>query len=477
MHNPRYRTMVLILCLVLLSCTAMVFARKGPEQPPTAISTASGGGVLTMSGGLSQSKVLVGGDGELTLALDLVAAEVHRPGQPLNQVDLVLVLDRSGSMAGSKIESARRAVCELIDGLGPRDRLALVSYSNSATTHMGLTTASESGKRAMRQAVLSIREGGGTNLGDGLETGISLLRQARSDGGAPVGRVVLITDGLANSGITDPASLGQMASRAAREEFTVSTVGVGEDFNEVLMTLLADRGRGNYTYLSDPATFAEVFRHEFLGARNVVASGLALSLELPESMRLLHASGYPVERSGSRVTIRPGDMVSGQARRIFLSLAMDTRRTGKVEIDQVKLTYTEGDMPRTLHLPKGFEVACVGDSSSVFASIDRKQWEAKVLNEEYNRPKEEVAREVAVGNRGAAMEKIEGYRARQETVNRTVGSDKVKDNLEREVGELSAAVDSAFAAPAAEARDVQNKTAKQLQFEGYSGRRSAKEVH
>jgi Ca-activated chloride channel family protein len=117
---------------------------------------------------------------------------------------------------------------------------------------------------------------------------------------------MLISDGLANQGITSPRDLGQMAARATEWGVGVSTVGVGYDFNEVLMTTIADYGAGNYYFLENPQAFAEVFKKEFEATRNVVAGNAELRIPLHDGVQLLDAGGYPITMVGQSCRYSPG---------------------------------------------------------------------------------------------------------------------------------------------------------------------------
>ena len=243
-------------------------------------------------------------------------------------IDFVVVLDRSGSMQGPKLEYARQSLLSLVAGLTERDRFALFSYSDAVQKHCDLLAVTDLNRRLMQSAVNGIYSSGATNLGDGLRAGIDLIAAAGRPGHP--GRVILISDGLANRGVTDPAALGRMAAVAAGKEFAVSTVGVGADFNEFLMTQIADQGAGAYYYLDNPAAFAEMFQKEFLAVKSAAATGIAVSLALPPGVRVVDASGYPVTVSGDTAVFYPGSLRSGQTRRIFLTLQVPTERGGPV---------------------------------------------------------------------------------------------------------------------------------------------------
>ena len=109
--------------------------------------------------------------------------------------------------------------------------------------------------------VREVVAGGGTNLGGGLQQGINVLARTMSNGNQH--KMILISDGLANQGITDPSILWDMAGGAYENRFSISTVGVGYDFNEILMTGIADHGAGQYYFLENPNAFAKVFEQTY----------------------------------------------------------------------------------------------------------------------------------------------------------------------------------------------------------------------
>ena len=156
------------------------------------------------------------------------------------------------------------------------DRLAVVAYSNGVQTVWPLTNMTDTHRRQARAAVQQVYTGGGTNLGGGLSQGIAALMQR--DAGPRQRKLILISDGLANQGITDPKALGKLAADAVELAATVSTVGVGLDFNEILMTTIADHGAGLYYFLEDPQTFARIFDKELQATRTVAASGLEIKI-------------------------------------------------------------------------------------------------------------------------------------------------------------------------------------------------------
>src|SRR5206468_7602583 len=140
-------------------------------------------------------------------------------------VNLAVVLDRSGSMAGEKLENARRAAHELVDRLNEKDRLAFVTFGSNVTPLFPSTPCSGEAKAQMHRAIDKIYDMGGTNLSGGLEAG---LREVKAHAGEyPVNRVVLISDGEANEGVTSHEGLVAISRHALRSGVSVTALGVG----------------------------------------------------------------------------------------------------------------------------------------------------------------------------------------------------------------------------------------------------------
>ncbi|MGE5255730.1 MAG: vWA domain-containing protein [Hyphomicrobiales bacterium] len=474
MKRPRLKALTFILGLIVITGAAMAYSGRvkpadpQPPLPPPIVS--SGAGILNLAGHMVQTHVLKGSPGKVSLELTLSAGP-GGDGSAAGEagIDFVVVLDRSGSMQGPKLEYARQSLRSLIAGLTERDRFALFSYSDAVQKHCDLLAATDLNRGLMQSAVNGIFSSGATNLGEGLRAGIDMIT-ASGRPGHP-GRVILISDGLANRGMTDPAALGRMAALAAGKEFAVSTVGVGADFNEFLMSMIADRGAGSYYYLDNPSAFAEMFQKEFLSAKSALATGIAVSLALPAGVRLLDAAGYPVSLEGDWAVFYPGSLRSGQTRRVFLTLQVPTDQERRFQIGRVKARYQYQGQLHEAVMESTLTVACVGDEGRVLSSIDRTRWEHKVLSDDYNRLKQDVAADISSGKREEALKRIETYEAEQRTLNSVVRSPEVGLNLEKDVKELKKRVDETFQGSPATVMEKQKAASKSLQYEGYSDRR------
>ena len=466
----------LMTILVLLTITGGLLAHRGVSETKTINPPQHGegkNGGISVSTALTQDKVLIGGDGMISLALTLSSEEIFIDPEHIAQpVDVVVVLDKSGSMRGPKIGDAKRALTRLVDMMSPRDRIAIVTYSNHAQLVSGLLPASETNKNLLRNRIAYIQEGGGTNLGGGLERGIDLLLSNHQQDRQRT--VLLISDGLANQGITHPTALGAMASRASEHNLTISTIGVGYDFNEVLMTTIADHGAGNYHFLEEPQAIAGIFAKEFETARRVAASSVELHIPLDGELKLVSAGGYPFSIHKNIAVIKPGNLMNGQTRQIFLTYQVPAKKQTIYPLGTPWIEFQQNGEQKTAAAPDRLEIGCVKDEQEVIASYDEGIWSEHVVKEEYSRLKEDVATAVRAGKKDTAMKAIQDYEQRNKTLNKALKSERVSSNLAAEVGELKEKVQATFTGAPAAVAEQQKQQAKALQYESYRVRRDKK---
>ena len=476
MQRKKPRTLLIVAGLIVATVAAMGIAGRSGNgvlsfqgvPSPSAGETA---GPLTVDARLIQDKVLHRSEGIVTMALTLTAHQAHRSAADVaNTVDLVVVLDRSGSMNGRKIADARQAVRRLAGDLGKQDRLALVAYDNTAVPLSGLRAMTAAHRQDLAAAIDSLQPGGGTNLGSGLRAGLDMLAATSSAGRQR--KVILISDGLANQGITDLRALGRMAASALAKDWVVSTVGLGNDFNEHLLTTLADHGAGNYYYLENPAAFASVFEREYRQAVAAAASGIAVSIPTPDGIRLIDAGGYPIENRDGKAFFHPGNLRFGQTRTLYLTFKIPTDSRRVLTIAGLQVHFRSNAGPLTAAVSEPFRVACVDRPEEVMASIRKEAWAEKVLQDDFGRLKDAVANAIREGNATQAMERIESYRQEKTTINQVVASPRVAENLAQEVDALGDYVQETFSGQPDEVRSKQKKNAKSLQYEAYQKRRN-----
>ena len=158
-------------------------------------------------------------------------------------INVMLVLDRSGSMGGAPLAAAIEAAQRFAGFLGANDRLGVVAFDDEVRV---IASPSAGGDPSVRNAIGQIRAGGSTNLSGGWLKAFELARLGIVDG---VNRIVLLTDGQANAGLTDSGALAAMVRSGAESGVSTTCIGFGAGFNEDLLQALGREGRGNYWYV------------------------------------------------------------------------------------------------------------------------------------------------------------------------------------------------------------------------------------
>ncbi len=251
---------------------------------------------------------------ELYLYINLKAGKLTTQKEriPLN---IALVIDRSGSMAGQRLEYVKKATDFVIDNLNASDILSIVQYDSQVDV---LSASSKvNNKKKLHDLVRNIRAGGTTNLSGGMLEGYNQVDAAKADNF--VNRVLLLSDGLANNGITDPNKLQEIAQKKFRSlGIGLSTFGVGNGFNESLMTNLAEYGGANYYFIESPDEIPNIFAKELEGLLSVVAQNAKLSIQIPRELACKKVYGYPAQINSNSIEVSLNDIFSEEEKAILI---------------------------------------------------------------------------------------------------------------------------------------------------------------
>lgn len=381
------RTLLLLSVAGLLALTALGLGLPPPPAPPPVTDTSHTvtrederpatatlplvtstptGGALALTGKLSGAYVQAG-TSEVFAWLELKA----RPAEPGRRVpvNLALVLDRSGSMAGQKLDDAKRAAAELVRRLTIEDRLAFIDYGTNIKV-LPSRQVTEEVREELLRAITQLREDGSTNLSGGLTEAARALRPFV--GSYRVSRAILLSDGQPTMGLVQEPELFDLARSLREQGITVSALGVGEDFQESLMRGMAEQGGGFSGFIDDSARLAEVFSRELDQATGTVARRVELELLLPEVVESAEVMGLSATREGNVVKVPLYDLAGGQSVRVVAKLTLKTRSHAAVlQVLGARVRYVDvaQDVPTDTGLMLTARVT--EDAALVRANLDR----------------------------------------------------------------------------------------------------------
>lgn len=395
------RTTIFVITAALLGAAALVFAPKSPHAAPNPFRTAAPPPeprlIVHEPVGAPQVEVarvntaavaqtvsadaaapvemlarishpaLTAGLSDVYAQIDLTARQLERgQRQPVN---LAVVIDRSGSMHGDKLTRAKQAALHLINQLQPTDRLAVVHYGGDVAS-MNSLAGTESNKAQLRAFVDAIHDDGDTNIGAGLTEASTRLREHVKAFG--VSRIILLSDGQPTSGLVSPSALTGLVEQLRGQGLTVSAIGVGSDFNENLMSAMANTGGGFYGFIDNSERLAEVFGRELDQASSTVARNVELTLEVPEGVTVVNVFGHNVA-AGSRVVRLPlYDLSGGQTARVLARLsARAPSGNGQIPMVKATLRYTDVKAKVARSAESSTVAELVADRPAMDARVDR----------------------------------------------------------------------------------------------------------
>ena len=254
-------------------------------------------------------------DDEISVLVELTA-----PDQPADrdrpEGTLVVVLDRSGSMAGDRLEQAKLALTTLVDRLDPHDRFGLVTFDHHTTVAVPAGPLTD--KTAVELAIGQLHPGGSTDLSGGYLRG---LQEARRVAGAAGAAVLLISDGHANAGVTDPDQLGGIARAAYADRITTSTLGMGLGYDERLLSAIASGGAGNEGFAETADQATQLIAAEVDGLLSLAVQAATLRVRMSPQVRAVRVlNELSVVGLDDGILIELGSFYAAETRKIVLTL-------------------------------------------------------------------------------------------------------------------------------------------------------------
>ncbi|MCB9526987.1 MAG: VWA domain-containing protein [Myxococcales bacterium] len=239
-------------------------------------------------------------------------------------VNVAIVLDKSGSMSGEKLARAKQAARFAVDRLSPHDIVSIVAYDSTVQVVVPATKAVD--KQSIHLGIERLAAGGNTALFAGVSKGADELRKFFDHN--RVNRLVLLSDGLANVGPSSAAELARLGGALMREGMSVTTLGLGLDYNEDLMSQLARAADGNHAFIEHAQDLARFFDLEFGTVLKVVARDATLTIDCAPGVRPVRLLGREGDIVGQQVVVRLNQLYAGEEKFALLELEVGPGELG-----------------------------------------------------------------------------------------------------------------------------------------------------
>lgn len=285
------------------------------------------------------------------LEATLTPPEPPKTGKPRKPVAIVLVFDRSGSMGQvmkthgvcgvdqlpdprgrrvpdlvsepfTKIACVRAAAERMVDSLSDSDYMGIVSFTSTARVEIPLTQISPASRTTLVDRIRRFQPGDTTNIEDGLDKAFGQFSDIQDKD--LVCKVILLSDGIANVGCSDPDGLATITKAGSRGKIVVSTLGVGEDYQAGTMTAVAQAGQGEFYHIREAKEIEAIVAAEVVNAQAVTAKKVSLEITVPATVAIgNNLNGYPQDITSDGVRISIGDLAHSKTAIAEVSMPVD----------------------------------------------------------------------------------------------------------------------------------------------------------
>jgi len=437
----KHQTIVTLFIALIIFVTMAGGVRAGIEPSRLICRVETERAVLPAGG--SQNVVL-------KITLDAPPSQAHIKRPPVN---LALVLDQSGSMNGTKIDQAKSAAIEALTRLGLQDIFSVVVYDTNVHTIVPAQNARNI--KGIIHTIQQIRAGGSTALFGGVSQGAAEIRKNLEND--YVHRIILLSDGLANVGPRMPADLGRLGAALLKENISVTTIGVGMDYNEDLMAQLAQKSDGNTYFVESGFDLPRIFSAELGDVLNVVAKKVKVIITLPDNVQPVSIIGREGRIRQNQIELYMNQLYGDQEKYALVEVNIPESTPGsKMMVARADVTY-ENPFSQKLETSSA-------TSYARFSSDPKKVFESTNIDvvREYQLNLNAMAQEKAIelSDRGKKKEAVQALKLSAERL-KQMGSRYEDKELLKQADELEVQADMI------EEQGMSKKTRKLLRTESY----------
>ncbi len=415
---------------------------------------------------LDRTSVLANQEQEISVVIKLETpnqfASRDQNRTPLN---VGLVIDRSGSMADKgKMEYAKAAAKFIVDNLTSEDRLSIVEYDDRIKVLW--PSSAVTSKTQIKRAIDRLEPRGSTNLCGGMQEGIEetgkYIREEK------LNRVILLSDGLANQGVTDRSSIYRFARNARQSGVTISTIGLGLEYDEDLMQGIAENGSGRYYYVESPSQMESIFRQELSSLSSTLVQNINIQFRGSGCVKSVKVYGYDCATERGITSIPLSAFYAGESRSVLVKLKVTALSEGKKELGTLHYTWKETESGKIRKDTSAISVEVTSSKVKV-ASSENKPVLAEVTLIEAEDEHEKNVRLFEQGQEELARQNMVALQSKLSQANSSLSDIRISKKMEAVAMEEK---DMDRAAQAPEAKSSYVKQRKQALYYAKKGQRS-----
>lgn len=334
----------------------------GAPAPPMETSRFSGGQDLVVEGRVGHPRLVRAGNGETFVMLEVRGGESAGGRRPA-PANLSLVIDRSGSMKGTRIRNAVAAATAAVDRLSEGDVVSVVTFDTRTEVVVPPTPITASTREGVNARIRKITLGGDTCISCGLDVAMAQLAQTTGR----VSRVLLLSDGDANHGVRDVPGFRVLSQRAQARGVSVTTIGVDVDYNERIMTAIAQDSNGRHYFVANDEALPRIFELEAESLGRTVVSEAEATIDLAPGVELDRVYDRTFRRNGSQVVVPLGSFAGAEVKTVLLKVRAPSQAEGVVPVADVDVAYHDPASGAAAHQRGQLTVQVVADAAQASA--------------------------------------------------------------------------------------------------------------
>ena len=312
---------------------------------------------------LGHDHLVAGGERETFIALEARGTQPSGTVRP--PLSVALVIDRSGSMEGSRIAQAIRAARGVVDRLSDGDLVTVVSFDDTARLNAPATELNSESRKRIAEAIDRIGLGDTTCISCGVDMAMTELVKHTGR----VHQMIVLSDGQANMGIQKSSAFTELATTARSRGIAISTIGVGLGYDERHLAAISAGSNGQHHFVENDAGLPTLFEGVAKSFASTVASDVRAEIDLDDGVELVEVLDRTFERSGKRIIVSLGSLSRGEAKTVLLKVRMPASEKSIASVAKIGLRY-EDHVRKKQAMQSGMLQMAVSPSGSARANLD-----------------------------------------------------------------------------------------------------------